>query len=169
MREPHLAPAEIHAQFKFGFSGRNEPRTAVANTQAPADKLTLITDALLNVGFVSSVSSLHSPFPSETSWCFMEVGLVLKSWAWALSAEHTQDPLSWGNFDAAWGFPQSRLSFSLYEGLLSMEMHLLACNDFSCWALHQDNKCALISRCKGWEEGKGFFFFFTVDFFPPRF
>lgn len=69
MGEPNLAPVEIHAQLKFGFSGSNKPGTAVANTQAPAE--TLITGASLNIGFViCPISSLQDvlqiPLSSET-------------------------------------------------------------------------------------------------------
>lgn len=73
MGEPNLAPVEIHAQLKFGFSGSKEPRTAVANTRAPAEtqQRPEITDALLNIGFaICSISSvqyvLQIPFPPET-------------------------------------------------------------------------------------------------------
>ena len=68
--EPNLAPAEIHAQLNFGFSGSNKPRTAVPNTRAPAETI-LITDASLNISFViCAISSLQyvlqTPLSPET-------------------------------------------------------------------------------------------------------
>lgn len=67
--EPNLVHVKMHAHLKFGFSGRNEPRTCGANTELQ-QRLILITNTLINIGFViCSVSSvqcvLQTPFSSD--------------------------------------------------------------------------------------------------------